>query len=339
MRYPEILKSGDTIGITAPSCGVGEEDVLRYENAIKNMEKIGYKVVETESVRRENVREATAKQRALELMKLWENPEVKSIICVSGGDFTCEVLDELDFDKLKGIEPKWIQGYSDITSLGYIFTTNLDIATIYGPTFKTYGMKKLHDSLIYSIELMKKEDIIMESYDKCESIDKWDSDDEDPYKEYNLTSDVRWENLNNEKEIKFSGRAIGGCFDVILNLIGTKYDKTKEFIKKYKKDGIVWFFDIFEKSTPQIFTSLWQMKNAGYFENCKGIIFGRPLFVREEYEMTFEDSIREAIKGLNIPVIINADIGHLAPQISIVNGGIIEVNFQNGKGTLRNIFK
>ena len=78
------------------------------------------------------------------------------------------------------------------------------------------------------------------------------------------------------------------------------------------------------------------MKIAGYFENCKGIIFGRPLFVKEEYDMSFEMAIKESIGNLDIPIIYDADIGHLAPQIPIINGGIIEVISKDGKGTIEN---
>ncbi|MBR3152084.1 MAG: LD-carboxypeptidase [Clostridia bacterium] len=338
MKYPESLEKGNFIGVTTPSCGIGEKDVLRFENGVKNFENLGYRVIETENVRREKPRGVSAKKRADEFMELWENPDVKSIICATGGDFLCEVLDELDFDILRNSTPKWIQGYSDVTCLGYVFTTCLDIATLYAPNFKTYGMNEWHDSLKNPIRIMKNEEFTQYSYDKCESLDKWDGED-DPYCGYNLSSDVEWKNLYGEDKIKFSGRAIGGCFDVIQNLIGTKYDNVRGFIDKYKDDGIVWFFDIFDKSTSQLFTNLWQMRNCGYFDDCKGIIFGRPLFVREEYGMNFEDSIKEALKGIDIPVVVNADIGHLAPQIAVVNGGIIEVESSNGRGWIRNEMK
>ena len=38
MKYPEFIKKGDYIAVTAPSCGVTELDKLKeYENAIKNI--------------------------------------------------------------------------------------------------------------------------------------------------------------------------------------------------------------------------------------------------------------------------------------------------------------
>ncbi len=45
MRYPEKLKKGDTIGVTAISAGLKDDfELLRFENAIKNIEDFGYKV-------------------------------------------------------------------------------------------------------------------------------------------------------------------------------------------------------------------------------------------------------------------------------------------------------
>lgn len=345
MIYPEKIKKGDFIGVTAPSMGLENEiGNLRVDNAIKNLTKKGFNIKETPNVRTCSFgRSSSAKKRAEEFLSLWENKEVKAIIALEGGDFLCEMLDELDFNMLSKVAPKWIQGYSDITNLGYVFTQNLDIATIYGPNLKSFGMRNLHVSHENSLKLMAHEQFIQNSYEKHEEFKGFDNDDineeKDPYEEYKLTKEVNWINLKNEEEIKFSGRCIGGCLDVVKDLMGTKYDKVKEYIKKYKEDGIVWFLEAFETSTPGLFRSLWQMKNAGYFENCKGIIFGRPLMVRQEYEITYIDSIKDAISDLNIPVICDADIGHLAPQLPIVNGAILEVKSKNGKGSITNIFK
>ena len=50
MRYPESLKKGDSIGVTAISAGIDDDkDLLRFENAIKNLENLGYKVIHTKN--------------------------------------------------------------------------------------------------------------------------------------------------------------------------------------------------------------------------------------------------------------------------------------------------
>lgn len=351
MIYPKSLKENDIIGVTAPSAGLTREnDDLKIDNAKNNLEKMKFRYLETESVRKcEDGRSAKADTRAEEFMWLWENTEVKAIIMATGGDFLFEILEYFDFERIKSQEPKWIQGYSDITTLTFIFTTMLDIATIYGPNIKAFGMRNLYKNLTDSIEIMKGNEIEQECFEKCEDVDldfSENSDeeikDEDVLKGYFLTKENKWKMIEKKHEnIKFSGRSIGGCFDIIVNLIGTKYDKVKEYIEKYKDDGIIWFFDIYEMSSVQIYMHLWQMKNAGYFKYCKGILFGRPLFVKEDYDMKYYEAIKNAIGSLDIPIVYDADIGHVAPQMPIVNGGILEVNCsltKDNKVTITNKF-
>lgn len=340
MRYPENLNIGDYIGVTAISDGTKKEvDFLRMDNAIKNLERIGYKVLETENARKsENGRSASKEQRIKEFMSLWNDEKIKSILFTTGGDFAFEILEDLNFEELCKSDCKWIGGYSDITNLGFILTTNYDIATIYGPNYKTFGMEKLHESLLNELRLMSGEEFVQNSFEKCESVEDFE-ESTNPYAGFNLTKNVEWKSLNGEEKLEFSGRSIGGCFDVIMNLMGTKFDKVTEYLEKYKEDGIVWFLETFETSTPGLEINLWKMKNAGYFKYCKGIVLGRPLFVREDYGLSYIDAVREVLKDLNIPIICDADIGHLAPQISIVNGAILDVKYKNGKGNIKNIFR
>lgn len=333
MKYPKFIKKGDYIGVTAPSKGLVEEEKLKeYDNSIKNIKNMGYNFIETDNVRTDiQGRSSSAEIRAKQFMDMWKNPDVGAIICAAGGDFASEMLDYLDFDELNKIEPKWLQGFSDITNLGYVFTTNLDIATIYGENIRDYGMNEPFENLINSFKIMQGENVIQKSFEKYEP----QEDERRIFETYNLTVPNIWKNLNGETKLQFSGRAIGGCFDVIMNIIGTKYDKVKEYIQKYKTDGIVWFFDVYESPTALLFNHLWQMKNAGYFENCNGIIFGRPLYIREDYNMKFSDAIKESIGKLNIPIILDADIGHVPPQMPIINGSIINVKCENGKGEIK----
>lgn len=344
MNYPEKLKKGDTIGICAPSAGVAKpEKIIRLEPAIKQLKDLGYKVIETDSVRKdERGRSASAEIRAKEFMELMENDDVKLIIFASGGDFLCEMIDYLDFDKLKKIQPKWLQGYSDITGISFLFNTILDVPTMYCQTVKDYAMKPLHKSLTDALKIESGEEIIQKSFELFEKpfySDNTTIENIDPCAPYNLTEKVEWKNICGGNVIKIKGRSIGGCLDCIQNFIGTKYDNVKNYIEKHKKDGIVWFLEAFEMSTPSLFRLLWQMKNADYFKNCNGIIFGRPLFIRNDYDISFNETVKDALGDLNIPIICDADIGHVSPQLAIVNGAILEIISENGKGLVKTYLK
>ena len=348
MRIPKKLKVGDTIGICAPSAGINKpEKQIRLDEAIKKLEALGFKVIETKSVRNDiEGRSASKEIRAREFMDLYLDPNVHAIIFAAGGDFLVEMLDFVDFEKIRNAEAKWLVGYSDITGINLPITTITDTATLYSQTIKDFAMVPLHRALEDTLNIMMGNYPVQNSFDKCEKkvdmnsfIEEINNVDEEikeinPNEGYKLEEDVIWKNLYDEEYLEISGRAIGGCFDLIKNILGTKFDKTKDFIEKYKEDGIVWFFDIFESSTPELVRTMWQMKNAGYFEYCKGILVGRSLFLREEYGIDLPKAFKQGLDGLNIPVIYDMDIGHVSPQLPIIIGGKINVTSSKGKGTL-----
>ena len=74
MYIPEYLKSGDNIGITAPSAGFGEQtDIVRLESAKLTLSERGYNLVETDSVRQcEKGRSADGRKRAEEFQQAVE---------------------------------------------------------------------------------------------------------------------------------------------------------------------------------------------------------------------------------------------------------------------------
>ena len=396
MNYPEKLKKGDTIGICAPSGGIAEkEDILQLELAENQLRKMGYKIIETKSVRKETKgRSASGKERAKEFMELLENEEVKLIIFAAGGDFLIEIFDYLDFEKIKDLKPKWLQGYSDITGISFLFNTILDIPTMYCQTIKDYAMNPLFKNLTDALGIEEGEEIVQKSFEKYQKVvdfresienENTESDKlnlknnieekentnslenindennlkkiegkenreivenqkeenylEELTKTYELTEKVEWKNVTGEEKIQIKGRSLGGCLDCIKGYIGTKYDKVSEYVERHKKEGLIWFLEVFEMSTPEVYRTLWHMKNAGYFKYCTGIVFGRPLFIREDYETNFNDTVKEALQDLEIPIICDADIGHVKPQLAIVNGAILEITSQNGKGTVKTILE
>lgn len=338
MIYPESLIKGDSIGVTATSAGTSQElDIIRLENAKKHFADIGYPVIETPNVRRnEKGRSSSGPIRAKEFMKLIEDPQIKAIIAAGGGDFLVEMLPYLDFNKIKE-NTKWFQGYSDNTGLTFTITTNLDIATIYSNNFGSFGMANWHKSLEANIAILEGNNILQDSFEKYQDgfLEKVTG-----LEEFLLNQEVKWKNCypissdHEPEELSFKGRAIGGCLDVLLNLVGTRFDKTKEFIRKYKQDGILWFLESFDLSGEAMVRGLWQLKEAGWFENSIGFIFGRPAMYRSDNDLTYEEAVLSVLGELNLPIILEADIGHKPPQFTMMNGAIATINSKAGKGNI-----
>ena len=323
MQYPKFLEKGNIIGITAPSQGVGD-DIESFEKSLHTLKKEGYQIKETKSVRNKGMASASGKIRAQEFDSLITEKNVKIIMCASGGDFLVEMLPFVNWQHIKE-NPKWIMGYSDPTYLLYIITTKLDIATIYGCNAGSFDQTNLHECLKNNLKILSGNIVRQDSFSYYQKDWLENSDG------YHLTEKVYWETIN--KEVDITGRIIGGCLDCLKDLIGTSYDYTKEFIEKYKKDGIIWYFDIFEPSAEVVYRTLFQMKEAGWFKYIKGIIVGRVAFPKHFNEnFTYQEALKRMFPEL--PIIFNADIGHIPPKMTIINGSIAHITCKNGKGAI-----
>lgn len=334
MKYPEFLQKNSCIGVPAPSDGAfagDEKEIIRYKNAKQNLENLGYKVELSKNIfNSEKGRSADCKIRAKELNEMFENKDISAILCATGGEFLVEILPYVDFEKLTK-NPKWVEGFSDPTGILFPITTKYDIATIYGNNFSSFGMQDYHKSIKDNLEILKGNIILQESYDlyEDERIERVTG-----LEGYNLTKKVEWKSFS-QKEIQVSGRIIAGCLDIIEELAGTKYDGTKEFVEKYKNDGIIWGFDNCDLSKEQLIRSMWKLNELGYFKYTKAIIFGRSgndaSYLGYDMENCLKDSV---ISQLNIPIIYDADISHKNPSLIIINGSIATIKYNNGKGTI-----
>ena len=82
---------------------------------------------------------------------------------------------------------------------------------------------------------------------------------------------------------------------------------------------------------------MFQLKEAGWFENIEGVIVGRVLFPNSYTSMTYEKALKKIFK--DIPIIMEADIGHVAPKMTLINGSIVEIKSNNGKGSIQTYLK
>lgn len=322
MIYPKHLSDGSTIGVVALSAGVGNQ-LDDYRKSIKSLENHSFHITETASVRSTLEASNTAEVRAKELDRLVIDPDVDMIMCATGGDFLIEILPYVDYQHIQEF-PKWFMGASDPTSILFVITTILDIATMYGHNAGSYDASHLHESQEISIDMIKGNIREQNSYPLYESNRKNRVDG------YALDSEVIWESLNGDVDI--TGRIIGGCIDCLRDLIGTRFDGVKNFIQKYQEDGIIWYFDIFSLSSEDFYRVLLQMREAGWLEFVKGVIVGRVNYPSSYTTMTYQKALTTVFS--NIPVIYNADIGHVAPKMTIINGSIAHVLSSNGKGKI-----
>ena len=329
MRFPKFLCENGTIGLVAPSFGAcGVPYGLRQERAERYFEELGFTFKKVPHVNViENGESASACVRAEEFMEIWTDESVDFVMSVAGGEKELQVLPYLDFEKLSK-EPKFFMGYSDNTTICYALTVLCDMASIYGIHLMDFGVDGWDDCLHNSYDFMLGDKMRHVAFPMVQ----WnDLKHEYPYSPYNLEFENKWVNLNEEELVDITGRIMGGCLDVLVGICGTRFDKTVEFAEKYKEDGIIWYLEACDLNPFGVMRALWQLREAGWFKYVKGFLIGRPNNPEDVMEYSHVKAVQEILGELGVPVVLNFDVGHVAPTIPMINGAMAHVMNGNGE--------
>ena len=114
-RFVGILPPGvKTVAFISPGSYPGSK---AHKRGIELLEKAGYKVkvMPNAFVRQKDIAQAPLAGRLSDFYAAWNDPEVDMILCVRGGRGSEQVMDNIDWSKLKDSPELYFQGYSDIT--------------------------------------------------------------------------------------------------------------------------------------------------------------------------------------------------------------------------------
>lgn len=336
MKYPKYLPEKGTIGFVAPSFGCNIEPYhTAFLNAQKKFCELGHKLdlgpncYEGKGIGISNTPENCGR----ELTEYYCSDSSDVLISCGGGELMCEILEYVDFERINRAEPKWYMGFSDNTNFTFLLTTLCDTAAIYGPCAAAFGMEPWHKSLRDAYGLLRGQMGEVCGYECWEK--EGLKDEEHPLQPYHCTEKRQLKIiLPKDPQIRtgenvstnIQGRLLGGCMDCLVNLLGTKYDRVTRFAERYKEDGILWFLEACDLNVMAIRRAVWQMRNAGWFSHVKGFIIGRPLaYGQELMGLDHYCAVIDLLIDLEVPIIMDADIGHLPPMMPLVCGSYADV--------------
>ncbi len=330
MRYPKPLKSGGTIGFIAPSFGCAIEPYeSRFKNALDIFNKKGFRTYTGPNCYSSNGIgiSNTPVKCADELNRVMTDPEIDAVITCGGGELMCEVVPYMDFEAIAKAEPKWYMGYSDNTNYTFLSATLADTAAIYGPCAPAFGREPWHESVEDALRLITGETDYSHGYDMWEYPTDSDKDEDNPLKPYDTNTKTEYKYFNTEgRAAHMSGRLLGGCMDILIMHCGTKYDKVRDFNERYKDDGVIWFLECCDLNPLCVRRAFWQLREAGWLDNAKGFLIGRALHYGEEIMGVNQyNAITDIIGDMNVPIIMDLDIGHLPPMMPVITGGMADI--------------
>jgi muramoyltetrapeptide carboxypeptidase len=245
---------------------------------------------------------------------LFRSPEVAVVLCGIGGNHSNQVLPHLDFG-LVASNPKVFQGYSDITVLHWAIAARAGLATFYGPALVS-ELGELPAPLPYTDRWLRAAWFRDEPLE-YEPAQEWTEE----FLDWDRRADTRprattpspgWRTIRGGRA---AGPVLGGCLETICwHLFGSRY--------WVPPDGAILFLETSEEapSPAHVDSYLTDLEQAGVFDACTGLLFGRPMGYGEGDTEKLWEVVEARTAAAGIPILAGIDCGHTDPMITLPLG-------------------
>jgi muramoyltetrapeptide carboxypeptidase len=336
VRYPDALGEGSRIVVTAPSSGVEQRMWARLDLVLANLRAQGFVVEEGKCLRQQQEdASAPAVERAAELMHALQREDVAAVFPPWGGELAIELLSLLDWEALSVARPKWLLGYSDLSTLMLPLLLKCGWASAHGPNLMDLSPDQTDPLTRGALSMLRTP---VAGYVEQQSSARWQRRYEDfshnPRATFRLTEPTRWWALGGEQQLHVKGRVLAGCLDTWMHLVGTPYGYVPVLQRRMQPDGCLLFLENCELSPVSLVRALCQMRAAGWFDGVHALLLGRSNAPATERPgaLDYENAVRHALSGLTCPVLMDVDFGHKPPQLTLVQGALAELSFRANEG-------
>ncbi len=284
---PPYLQKGDTVAIVCTARKFSKEEA---QPGIDLLTSWGLNVVLGDTIGLDNFQlGGTDAERVADFNKQLANPNIKAIWCARGGYGTVRIIDQIDFSLLHK-NPKWLIGFSDVTTL-HSHLNVLSTATIHGimtfsvPNATDDAKNSLH-SAIFGEEL---------SYTI-------------PFNQMNKTGNV-------------IGELVGGNLSILYSLLGSAsaIDTANKIL----------FIEDLDEYLYHVDRMMHNLKRNNKLSNLKGLIVGGMTDMHDNsipFGYNAEQIILELTKEYNYPIVFNFPAGHVKNNLALKLGTSIALS-------------
>jgi muramoyltetrapeptide carboxypeptidase LdcA involved in peptidoglycan recycling len=338
VRYPAPLEPGDLIAVTSPSSGVPDSMRARLDFCVEHLRQRGYRVVVGSCMDGSGVVSAPASERAAELSAMLTDPQVAAVVPPWGGECAIELLPLLDFEALADARPTWLVGYSDTSTLMLPLTLRTGIATVHSANLMDTPYR-VPGPLMNWLDVVAAPvgSTLAQGSAPLYQGGEWPSFTDNPtVGEWELTTPGVWKQLapgDVGAVVQASGRLVGGCLETVAMLPGSPFGDVDGFARSYAPEGLIVYLEVAESSALTAARLLHHVRLAGWFDDANAVLIGRTR-APESSRYSQLDALRSALGDLDVPVLYDVDLGHVPPQLALVNGALATLEFDGTNGRL-----
>ena len=297
-REPGFLRPGDTVALISPSYFTDRENVDRAAEVLRGW---GFVPVIGAHVDNHYLGKyaGTPKERVSDIRWALEDPSIKAIICNRGGYGTIRLVDMLGQEELSA-HPKWLSGFSDITTL-HGMETRAGVMSIHGTMGSFLAKSGGTDP---SSTLLR--DILTGTIP-----------------EYVVPAHP------DNRRGKATGTLVGGNICTFAPILGTEADATRG-------EDIILFIEEVEESLHNIDRLFNMLILNGVMDRCRGVILGE--FTDCDADLDFataEEMLSSYLRDYDIPVCCGFPAGHGDVNLPLIMGApvTLEVRAENARVT------
>ncbi|WP_067438703.1 S66 family peptidase [Nocardioides jensenii] len=330
IRFPRPLSPGDLIGVTSPSAGVEARMQPRLDVAVADLRTRGYDVRVGECMSADRHVSAPKQQRADELTAMLLDPAIRAVVPPWGGELAIDLVDLIDWDALASAEPTWLVGYSDLSTILVPLTLRSGWATLHGANLMDSPYDAPEGLLHWTEVAAATGPVTQTAPGRHRTARHGDYVGNPGVHTYDLDAEGGWQVLGGGN-LEVSGRLIGGCVETLGAMSGTPYADVAAFGREHADEGLIVYVEACEFGAFDVARILHGFRLAGWFDEATAILVGRPM-APDAPGFTQHDAVADALGGLDLPVVLDVDCGHVAPFLPLVNGAHARVVVHNGRG-------
>jgi muramoyltetrapeptide carboxypeptidase len=291
---PQILQRGDTIGVVTLGSPLAAEIINARINVLKS---IGFNVILGQYVYAQNgFLAGTDRERAFDLMSMFENEQVKMILPSRGGVGVAGILPYLDYDSIQR-NPKIITGYSDITVLLNVLFQYANLITFQSLMLVDFSP----DTPSYNYNQFFSATSLVNLYRQIQNPPG-----------VPLVSRVQG---------NVTGPIVGGNLTSFISTLGTPFEIDTR--------GKILLLEDTHEPINTIYRYMDHLNLAGKFQDCIGIIMGECTGCQVAYGKSYEDLINDFIVPLGKPLMTNLATAHGTYKAAIPIGAMVNLNTFN----------
>ncbi len=294
---PNYLKEGDRVALISPSYYTPMENVEKTADVLRSwglVPVIGPNVGKLYA----GQYAGTVEERVSDIRWALNDTSIKAIICNRGGYGTIQLIDQLSLGEW-GAHPKWLVGFSDITTLHGLLT-RAGVMSIHGTmsSFLAAGGTDTTSTLM--------RDLLMGRVPRYEV----------PTHPQNI-------------EGRASGILVGGNLCTFAPNLGTQADATLG-------RNLILFIEEVGESMHNIDRQFNILAMNGVLNRCKGVVLGEFDGCGSEFSYeSIEAMLRQYIEKYNIPLLCGFPAGHVDVNLPLVMGAPVTIDVRSDGATLQ----